>query len=148
MLNIFNRFIEFLYLRQEGNLVYYDSLTGLKSYEYYNRILRSKYRDLSCYVVFIDINNLKEVNDTEGHMSGNDLIIYVADSIRGLGYDVCRLSGDEFLILSRELIDIEKLSSIESISYGLYFKNCNETLSYAVSLADENMYNMKRALKR
>lgn len=53
-------------------------------------------------ICFIDINNLKQVNDIYGHLAGDELIILVSkvikDSIRGSD-TLCRLGGDEFLLI-------------------------------------------------
>jgi diguanylate cyclase (GGDEF)-like protein len=54
----------------------------------------------SLVVTFVDVDGLKEVNDTEGHLAGDSLLIAVADSLRaGLrSYDlIMRFGGDEFV---------------------------------------------------
>jgi len=51
-------------------------------------------------VAFIDVNGLKHVNDTRGHLAGDGLLVAVADSLRGClrSYDlVMRFGGDEFV---------------------------------------------------
>jgi diguanylate cyclase (GGDEF)-like protein len=51
-------------------------------------------------VAFIDVDGLKRVNDTEGHLAGDALLIAVADSLRAClrSYDlVMRVGGDEFV---------------------------------------------------
>ena len=53
--------IEFLYLHQKNNLVYYDSLTGTRSRMYYDRVIARKYQDKSVKIIYIDINNLKKM---------------------------------------------------------------------------------------
>jgi predicted signal transduction protein with EAL and GGDEF domain len=51
-------------------------------------------------VAFVDVDGLKRVNDTEGHLAGDALLIAVADSLRAClrSYDlVMRFGGDEFV---------------------------------------------------
>jgi len=51
-------------------------------------------------VAFVDVDDLKQVNDTEGHLAGDALLIAVADSLRAClrSYDlVMRFGGDEFV---------------------------------------------------
>ena len=54
----------------------------------------------SLVVAYVDVDGLKAVNDTVGHMAGDALLSSVADSISHdlRSYDViCRFGGDEFL---------------------------------------------------
>jgi diguanylate cyclase (GGDEF)-like protein len=51
-------------------------------------------------VTFVDVDGLKQVNDTQGHLAGDSLLIAVADSLRGClrSYDlIMRFGGDEFV---------------------------------------------------
>ncbi len=51
-------------------------------------------------VTFIDVDGLKQVNDTRGHLAGDSLLVAVADSLRGClrSYDlIMRFGGDEFV---------------------------------------------------
>jgi diguanylate cyclase (GGDEF)-like protein len=51
-------------------------------------------------VTFVDVDGLKKVNDTDGHLAGDSLLLAVADSLRAClrSYDlVMRYGGDEFV---------------------------------------------------
>jgi diguanylate cyclase (GGDEF)-like protein len=51
-------------------------------------------------VAFVDVDGLKQVNDTKGHLAGDALLLAVADSLRAClrSYDlVLRFGGDEFV---------------------------------------------------
>jgi diguanylate cyclase (GGDEF)-like protein/PAS domain S-box-containing protein len=100
--------------RAEERLLYladHDSLTGL-----YNR--RRFFRELDSYlawsqrhgdpgaVLLLDVDRLKEVNDTLGHEAGDELLKHVAEVLSGRVRQtdaVARLGGDEFVVLLRAL---------------------------------------------
>jgi diguanylate cyclase (GGDEF)-like protein len=51
-------------------------------------------------VVFVDVDGLKAVNDNDGHLAGDSLLVAVADSLRAClrSYDlIMRFGGDEFV---------------------------------------------------
>lgn len=90
-----------------------DELTGIYNRRGFlqtgKRFLDVARRDLRCaYLVYIDLNNLKEVNDSAGHTAGDDLIRQTGNFLRELfpAYGVHevlgRLGGDEFAALTTE----------------------------------------------
>lgn len=67
------------------------------------------------YLVIIDIDNFKTVNDTYGHMFGDDVILKLATvlkSIVGKRGAVGRIGGDEFMILLENIGDDSALRAI------------------------------------
>lgn len=81
-----------------------DSLTGVKSRVAYSGVLK-RYRELNILpdqfaAVTIDLNGLKDVNDTLGHEAGDEMICGAADCIRAVYQADCyRTGGDEFVVL-------------------------------------------------
>jgi len=122
-------------------------------------------------VCFIDLNDLKGVNDHFGHKEGDAYIMLVTQTIRINIRDmdtVCRMGGDEFLIIfpqcgqaDTELIygrideQLREYNQSEakpypiSISHGTAEFNADQLLSAEdlVSLADTRMYEEKRIYK-
>ena len=86
-----------------------DELTGLNNYAFFRAYLEkqiTKRSQTSTALISVDLNDLKVVNDTMGHESGNELIMAAADILKQAfrGEDaVCRVGGDEFSII---LVDI------------------------------------------
>jgi len=84
---------------------YHDSLTGLPNRALFLERVRvaSARSDGSCLgVLFIDLDNLKIVNDSSGHEGGDALLMAVASRLKeftGPEDTVARLGGDEFALL-------------------------------------------------
>ena len=81
-----------------------DTLTGLKNRRAYEAELESLKKEEWAGVVFMDLNGLKETNDTQGHKAGDAMICRFAQLLRGyfLLESIFRISGDEFVILCTE----------------------------------------------
>ena len=88
----------------------YDTLTGLPSRLHFHRKLQQaldQAPDRSCVgLMFIDLDGFKEVNDSRGHESGDEVLRVVAarlESAAGESAFVSRLGGDEFTILVEQI---------------------------------------------
>ena len=147
---MFKKLIEKLYLSMEGNLVYYDEITKCKSRYFYDNVIKEKYSNKKCYIIFVDMNGLKKINDEQGHHYGTKLIKQVATQLLSLERvkDVCRFGGDEFVLIASEGFNIKQLENIDHISYGIYLKNEWEDMVSACKFADEKMYIMKNRIKK
>ncbi|MCC8963804.1 EAL domain-containing protein [Bradyrhizobium sp. Pear76] len=88
------------------HLAHYDALTDLPNralfHEEIKRELPHVTADSQLAVLYIDIDEFKGVNDSLGHMVGDDLLKSVARTLSGVigdGDFVARLGGDEFAIV-------------------------------------------------
>ncbi len=100
---------------------YYDELTGLPNRALFldrltMAISRAKRHPSQKFaVLFLDLDHFKDVNDTLGHMMGDQLLIAVGQVLltRMRTTDtVARLGGDEFVILLEELKNSEDVTDI------------------------------------
>ena len=87
---------------------FHDSLTGLANRSLFqNRLEQAALRtDAMVAVLFIDLDDFKEVNDTLGHGVGDRLLITVGNRITaavGPMTTVARTGGDEFAVLVEQL---------------------------------------------
>ncbi len=89
-----------------NSLAFVDKLTGVKNNTAYLQEIaqwkeRMKGGEVNFAVFVIDVNGLKQVNDTLGHASGNELIIKTAEAaVAVFGKDrVFRIGGDEFAVI-------------------------------------------------
>ena len=158
--------------RKKNELVFqaqHDALTKLPNRAYmYDHIETwlSKYSD-NFYVLYIDLDNFKNINDKFGHTIGDSVLIEVAKRLQDFFDDesmIIRQGGDEFIILKyspteevledsfKDLISlISKVYYIESkefrigMSLGVaqYPKDAND-IEELLSLADTAMYEAKK----
>lgn len=148
--SFFKYIIERIYLSFNDNLVYYDSVTRCRSRFYYDTVICPKYEKRECVVVFVDINDLKYINDTYGHQQGTEHIKNIAEQLKALPnvVHVCRVGGDEFLLIGNTRFEDVSLRQIRGISYGAVLKHKSDTLHDVIKKADSKMYDMKRAMKK
>ena len=86
-----------------------DSLTGLGNHRAFHEALkrlieqRSRSRSASWFsVIALDLDGLKEINDTFGHQAGDDVIRALGDLLRDTiraGDSAYRVGGDEFMVI-------------------------------------------------
>ena len=95
----------------------HDVLTGLPNRALFlDRLTlalsrRSRRRDQSCGVLFLDLDRFKEINDTLGHAAGDVLLVAVADRLRASlrpQDSACRLGGDEFAVLVDNILEARR----------------------------------------
>jgi len=154
------------------NIAMYDLLTGLPNRNMLNYQLRKSITHIDrnasgVAVLFLDLDDFKKVNDSNGHTEGDKLLIQAADRIRlsvGNMDLACRFGGDEFVVVLGGIISIndairvaKKLltqfkepimldSSIFYVSTSIgisYTESCDEKAEDLIAYADIAMYEAK-----
>ncbi len=148
-----------------------DHLTGLLNRRSFDQVLeqemaRSERFGHPLSLLLIDIDDFKGVNDTFGHVHGDEVIKRIAQSIKMHVRDVDfvgRLGGDEFVVLlietdkhyslqvaDRMRIEVSKVvneaENVVSISIG-HAQYAGESLSAFLVRADQALYKAKEAGK-
>ena len=103
-------------------IAYYDPLTGLANRALFSRELetvlsQTRQYGTPCALLLLDLDRFKEINDTLGHATGDELLTRVAHIVsRVLGPHsfLARLGGDEFAIILRGVEDETVVAGIAS----------------------------------
>ena len=101
-------------------LSFYDSLTGLKNRTYFELEMgKLQQADMACGIIICDVDGLKQINDTFGHLAGDQLLQNVAQMLKktvGRG-QLARIGGDEFVILLPGSSQDEIVKTVAAIKY-------------------------------
>ena len=105
----------------------HDSLTGLPNRDLFQdrleeELARSTRSGTSVSVLLVDLDRFKEINDTLGHPSGDELLRELAERLEGVlraGDFVARLGGDEFGIVLVGQGQLELTGAIDRIGNAL-----------------------------
>ena len=157
------------------NLAYHDMLTGVANRTLFYK-LSEKYLNESLEkgtllgLIFLDIDDFKNINDTYGHEVGDEVLITVSKILTEAVGDrnlVTRYGGDEFLVLipdkkeerdfytiiqnikrnNKKYIEFNDYTIKISLSMGLSICNGNiDTIDKLISKADRAMYRAKNTV--
>lgn len=145
----------------------HDSMTQLYNKRYYWELLPQLENEKNIGVIYMDIDNLKLMNDRCGHDLGDEVIMNAADLIHNYeiaGAECCRVGGDEFVMIIRnttleEVDDLvvrlrEDKNNVLSnaskefvcrLAVGGAFRLENESIGATIKNAEQEMYKNKHA---
>ncbi len=143
-----------------------DGLTGAYNRKGWDALLEAEERRCQRYghpgsVIMVDLDGLKQINDTEGHEAGDRLIVSAAEAMTASLREedvLARLGGDEFAVLAVECNAKKTFQLIERIYAGLATAGVQASLGWAarnpkasfqeaIQEADAKMYANKRQRK-
>jgi diguanylate cyclase (GGDEF)-like protein len=159
---------------QLASMAFHDPLTTLPNRALFmdrlkHALDRSRRQEAKLAVLFVDLDDFKELNDSFGHESGDQALIAVAERLRAClrpGDTVARLGGDEFTVLLERAGDAEARRVAERIldklgtpiaiegrqfhvtpSIGVAFSDPTTQPNDLLRNADSAMYEAKRTGK-
>jgi len=120
-------------------MAWYDPVTRLPNRNLFQQRLREALQTAQTErhgvaLLFIDLDNFKLVNDTLGHDAGDALLICIGERLRSLlrqGDTVCRMGGDEFVIL----LQPARHDDAEAVA-----RRALETIAHPVTVHDQQVY--------
>ncbi|NTJ08322.1 putative bifunctional diguanylate cyclase/phosphodiesterase [Rhizobium lusitanum] len=87
------------------HMVRYDPLTGLPNREYFVELVKeqlaARTRESQIGILVLDVDDFKHVNDTKGHVTGDRLLVAIAERLKELAGTTAlaaRLVGDQFVL--------------------------------------------------
>ncbi|MBQ8143367.1 MAG: EAL domain-containing protein [Butyricicoccus sp.] len=116
-----------------------DALTGLYNREYFEHSSAAsleKETVTSAAIVFIDVDDFKHVNDTLGHMFGDDVLCCVAKRVLGCFRHtdiVARYGGDEFVVFVNGISRMDLEKRLQQLCNMFRYPYRNEEISYKIS---------------
>ena len=159
-------------IRELADIANMDALTGIYNRRGLEFILGECFDDFQRYqtafgVVFIDVDDFKEINDQYGHTVGDQVLIGISNTLKQCLRDsdsIGRWGGDEFVVLLQDVSEntiqnvVKKIESVvNGQSYKTdtdnFFVNCScggvipsdtEALTSLMSRADMAMYQVKK----
>src|SRR5690242_4584209 len=118
-------------------------------------VARSRRYDRPLALAIFDLDDLKIVNDTQGHAAGDEALKRVADVLRATirsGDNAFRIGGDEFAVLLAEASEKDAAAAAQRIadelqsaaSFGVAVCKAGSEAGALLREADDAMYRMKR----
>ena len=162
--------ILFVYLNSQNQLISTDPLTSLNNRNQLQRYLLLQREAKGSYVIMVDVDHFKQINDTYGHMEGDRALVLVSRALKKacsrlkISIFLCRYGGDEFLMIAqtrkpddvlrvvRECLREEIANRSGSLTYTLEasmgyssWDGRTSTFRESVVSADQKMYEDKRS---
>jgi len=163
--------IVLLYIFKIQSQVSTDPLTGINNRGALTKYIGEYTKYNSTYVLMIDVDKFKLINDNFGHLEGDRALVILANALKAGSSNrkekcfLARYGGDEFIIIAScddefdvdELVknlhrEVEKTHEITlkyhlSVSIGYSKVNDNESILQVIENADERMYENKTKKK-
>jgi diguanylate cyclase (GGDEF)-like protein len=161
--------ILFVYLHLQNHLISTDSLTMLNNRNRLHHYLHQQRDEKDSFVIMVDVDHFKQINDTYGHAEGDKALVLVSQALKKacerLSYSMflCRYGGDEFLLIAqtdvpnkvvnqiRECLQEEIANQKHSLSYTIEasvgfarWDGHPESFKESMINADKKMYEDKR----
>lgn len=135
-----------------------DGLTGAWNRVSYKNDLRiydeEQSLDFSC--LYVDVNELHSCNNKYGHAAGDEMLIYIANTLKEVfyGHKVYRMGGDEFLVFCKNTeqtvvkkniqVFLEQLKPRNyHVAIGMSYRTMNTNTEEMVREAEIRMYEEK-----
>ena len=162
---------------QLRNMVFTDPLTHLYNRRGFLNLAEHLFKSAErlhskLLLAYIDVDNIKFINDTFGHDHGDAVLIDTADILRSTFRKsdvICRIGGDEFAVLASNFDESYPQNIIDRLQYYIDMQNRKHNKQYKISMsmgfafydpaapcslevlmarADQTMYKQKKARKK
>ncbi len=137
---------------------YFDPLTGALNRHGMNEFVANVDHDASIGLLYCDVMGLKQINDTQGHLAGDALLVRAYQCLCNTfsSENVFRIGGDEFLVMrsnvsrayweecAQRLRDTMADHQVRFAIGTVFEEKCNDQIVDLLKAADKAMYDDKR----
>ncbi len=164
-----------MYLNWIDQMISLDPLTSLNNRKQlnhnYEQWFKNRFDDEDLYLLLIDANKFKQINDTYGHIQGDAALLRIAEALRRAckslpkRANIARYGGDEFVVLMESadmnntasalkqgiIYELENLNDEANtpyrvtVSIGIAHASAGSSLKELICVADQEMYKEKTA---
>ena len=130
--------VERAHIRELADTAYRDTLTRRYNRHFGMKTLEQWINENRLFALsFVDIDNLKYVNDNFGQAEGDDYILSVTALLRGFSPDILisRLGGDEFMLLAENWEEEQMVTHLEALRSRLLKRNSAPDAKYYYSMS-------------
>ena len=157
--------IVYLFVSNQESYIFTDALTGINNRNMINKYIKEiNTKQDNYYILMIDIDKFKSINDTYGHLEGDRALKYMANKLKAACANqsvfLGRYGGDEFIIFAKNINEedivkaISKLdellkSSKDDLGYYVYATigyskiDSDQDIETAIEAADNMLYKKK-----
>lgn len=146
-------------IRKLEEMSYRDQLTQIGNRHAMNEYLDNLREEHSVGIVYCDVTGLKQMNDTNGHASGDKLLTDACECLKNSfgDYGLFRIGGDELLAICTQIDESALWQGIEHLKKnlrsksvhmavgGLWERNCFGGVERLIAEAEKRMYSDKAA---
>ncbi len=161
LIGVISMAVTFYYLCIHIEYFKYDILTGARNRTSFFADLQRLHSKDAPAIISVDLNDLKKINDKDGHLAGDAALKCMADVIQTnirRGCLLYRVGGDEFAVICKDMDKEDIESMMSAISEGMHKTEYTFAMGYSVwngsenfrevlDRADQQMYINKRELK-
>ena len=135
-----------------------DSLTGVNNRVSYKKdiLVFDEERPVNFACIYVDVNELHLRNNKYGHAAGDEMLIYIANTLKDVfyGHYIYRMGGDEFLVFAKDIEQEHVKKNIDlfveslkprgyNVAIGLSYRSQNINCEEMVREAEVRMYEAK-----
>jgi len=127
--------IVYLFVSNQESYIFTDALTGINNRNMINKYIKEiNTKQDNYYILMIDIDKFKSINDTYGHLEGDRALKYMANKLKAACANqsvfLGRYGGDEFIIFAKNINEEDIVKAISKLDESL--KSSKDDLGYYV----------------
>lgn len=132
-----------VYIDVQQRQVMRDALTGLNNRrrldQYLLELEDQNWGSDSCHLILLDVDRFKKINDTYGHVTGDNVLKLVADQMKkvygNMHSFLARYGGDEFVIILKGKTDKEVAESLHALRIGIAKMNWGDGSPWKIAIS-------------